>query len=723
MRYFLISLAAIFIAFPIVARANQNVSEEIRQIQKMIDDKGLHWTAGQTSMMDLALEERHKRLGTRMPQELQQYYENLNNQPPPQLLNNASYFDWRNLGGVTPVTDQGGCGSCWDFGATACFESAILIATGDTLDLSEQQVLSCNAGGSSCGGGWMNDAYNLFMSFGAVGESCMPYQANDQIPCTQDSCQVLATLLRYQDIPNDVNSIKNALMYGPLSTTFTVYDDFFGYSGGCYEHPGGDPINHTVLIIGWDDDMCDGQGAWIVKNSWGPGWGDHGFFYIKYGSASFGTATQRAIYRPIGDGMLNYDPSSISVTLPQNSYSTTDLLLSNRGFGYLNYVINITMLPRHDSFGYRWNDSDSAGGPVYEWKDITGLVSPVSFSDPNNGNSGYKPLGFYFQYYGNTYNYVRFCTNGFASFLNTSLTQWDNQPIPNSDMPNNLLAAFWDDLTLTYGGLVYYYTNNADSAIITWQNVKDVYQQGTFTFQIILVEPDTIVYQYANMGPDRLNQATIGVENRAGTMGLQVAYNEPYIHDNMAAEFYLGPTPSLRWLGIDNRSGTIRGRRDTTSVVSFNTAQLDTGIYFGNLQLYANDEDSSENNIPVLLTVRSPGCYYTPGDINGNNAVNGIDIVYAVNYFKGTGPNPPVDCSGICAEQSPFYAAGDVNGNCAFNGIDITFFVGYLKGQHPNLLYCSDCPPAERAPSAPAVEPIRAPVLKAYPGNKSSKSD
>ena len=118
------------------------------------------------------------------------------------------------------------------------------------------------------------------------------------------------------------------------------------------------------------------------------------------------------------------------------------------------------------------------------------------------------------------------------------------------------------------------------------------------------------------------------------------------------------------------------------------------------------------------------GCAYAPGDINGNGSVNGVDIVFAVNYFKG-GPNhPPVDCFPGCPnEPNPFYAAGDVNGNCAFNGIDITFFVGYLKGQHPNLLYCSDCPPAERAPSAPAVEPIRAPVLKAYPGNKSSKSD
>jgi hypothetical protein len=87
------------------------------------------------------------------------------------------------------------------------------------------------------------------------------------------------------------------------------------------------------------------------------------------------------------------------------------------------------------------------------------------------------------------------------------------------------------------------------------------------------------------------------------------------------------------------------------------------------------------------------GCAYSPGDINGNHSVNGVDIVYAVNYLKG-GPRPPVDCGGICLEPSPFYAAGDVNGNCTFNGIDITFFVRYLKGQVPSMLYCQDCPPA-----------------------------
>jgi hypothetical protein len=128
------------------------------------------------------------------------------------------------------------------------------------------------------------------------------------------------------------------------------------------------------------------------------------------------------------------------------------------------------------------------------------------------------------------------------------------------------------------------------------------------------------------------------------------------------------------------------------------------------------------DTLNFLLVQEIPPCSYVPGDINGNSQVNGVDIIYGVNYLKG-GQHPPTDCGGICPEPSPFYAAGDVNGNCAFNGIDITFFVRYLKGQVPSLLNCPDCPPARMNPPAPAVEPIRAPVLKTPMKNKPSRLD
>jgi hypothetical protein len=100
----------------------------------------------------------------------------------------------------------------------------------------------------------------------------------------------------------------------------------------------------------------------------------------------------------------------------------------------------------------------------------------------------------------------------------------------------------------------------------------------------------------------------------------------------------------------------------------------------------------STTNVAVTMNQQT-GCQYIAGDINGNGFANGIDVVFGVNYFKGSAA-PPVDCGGICPQTSPFYAAGDVNGNCGFNGIDITFYVNYLKGIVPALLYCPSCPPS-----------------------------
>jgi hypothetical protein len=102
--------------------------------------------------------------------------------------------------------------------------------------------------------------------------------------------------------------------------------------------------------------------------------------------------------------------------------------------------------------------------------------------------------------------------------------------------------------------------------------------------------------------------------------------------------------------------------------------------------------------LPVLLRVgpAGGGCYYLPGDINGDGQANGLDVVFGVAFFKG-GNLPPTDCAaptGPCPQSGPFYAAGDANGGCQFNGVDLTYYVAYLKGLQHAILYCPTCPPA-----------------------------
>jgi hypothetical protein len=93
-----------------------------------------------------------------------------------------------------------------------------------------------------------------------------------------------------------------------------------------------------------------------------------------------------------------------------------------------------------------------------------------------------------------------------------------------------------------------------------------------------------------------------------------------------------------------------------------------------------------------------PGCDYLVGDVNGNGAVNGVDVFYSIAYLRGGNP-PARDCNPPCAHLSePFFAAGDVNGDCAFNGVDVTFYIAFMKGIQPAWLRCPSCPPIDLAP-------------------------
>lgn len=306
---FPVLLAALVI--PAAAETDPVVDPEIDAIQREVDANGYTWTARRNWTTDLSEEEFQGLLGARIPPEVLKRFEALDPADFPIARDLPAVFDWRTLGGVSAVKSQGACGSCWDFAAFSALEAMILIYDGVELDLAEQQVLSCETGGYGCSGGWYSWAWNYVRENGAVDESCMPYEADDTVPCADESCTKTATCKTWIDIPNDVDAIKTAVLNGPVATTFTVYSDFGSYGSGCYDHADTDPINHAVAIVGWDDTMCGaGGGAWLCKNSWGDWWGDlDGFFWIKYEAAAIGTATQQVFYYP-GDSIV-YDAHTV----------------------------------------------------------------------------------------------------------------------------------------------------------------------------------------------------------------------------------------------------------------------------------------------------------------------------------------------------------------------------------------------------------------------------
>jgi C1A family cysteine protease len=291
-----LAVASVFILAAAPVLADKTEDEEIAQINKRNAERGYHWTAGRTSVSGLSAEEKKKLLGALPPPD-----ELWKNTEPMTAAPGAAFppmFDWRQHNGVTPVTDQKTCGSCWAFAAVAQLESHTLIYDLRLEDLSEQQVVDCDAYGGGCGGGYVAAAYELFMDPGCVAESCYPYEARDDRACRQNSCAVLARIATYVPVDNDVDAIKAALANGPVTCLFSVVNDFFSYTGGCYDTDTLAAINHAILIIGWDESECAGQGSWIIKNSWNAGWGMDGFAYVKYGTCRVGSYAYQIQYLP-----------------------------------------------------------------------------------------------------------------------------------------------------------------------------------------------------------------------------------------------------------------------------------------------------------------------------------------------------------------------------------------------------------------------------------------
>jgi C1A family cysteine protease len=235
-------------------------------------------------------------------------------------------FDWR-ASGLPPVRNQGGCGSCWAFGTVGALESQIMIQSGTAEDLSEQYLVSCNESGWDCGGGWWAHDYHEWripageLEAGAVLEADFPYQASNA-PCNSphDHAYRIDNWAYVPGNEDDVDEIKQAIyQYGPVSAAVAVGPAFQGYSEGVFDNDeSGYGINHAIVLVGWDDAYSwDGgtYGVWILRNSWGSGWGEGGYMYITYGTSRVGYSANyiEYVYTPDFDLVTPTDGAAASV--------------------------------------------------------------------------------------------------------------------------------------------------------------------------------------------------------------------------------------------------------------------------------------------------------------------------------------------------------------------------------------------------------------------------
>ncbi|MDD2717630.1 MAG: C1 family peptidase [Candidatus Wallbacteria bacterium] len=196
-------------------------------------------------------------------------------------------FDWRLRNGVTPIKNQGRVNCCWAFGVTGIFESCILLRMKQAVDISEQDLISCNQFGFTMNGGGDARAFYFFQQYGGALESDCPY--------TGLTAECRAGLRRpyrlggVMPVNPDINSMKAAIYnYGPILTLAAVDKNFGYYNGGVFNHNCQDKLNHALNIVGWDDTKGS-RGCWIIKNSWGTKWGEQGFMRIEYGKCRIGS--------------------------------------------------------------------------------------------------------------------------------------------------------------------------------------------------------------------------------------------------------------------------------------------------------------------------------------------------------------------------------------------------------------------------------------------------
>ena len=199
--------------------------------------------------------------------------------------NAPATVDWRSENAVTPVKDQGQCGSCWSFSASGAMEGAWALSKGQLVSMSEQELVDCAGlkyGSMGCNGGLMEGAFNFAIDKGICAEASYAYTSGvSQTGGTCRSCASVATFSECFDVkPNDQVALKEAVSMQPVAIAIEADTRYFqSYSSGILTASTcGTTLDHGVLIVGYGEE--NGQKYWLVKNSWGTTWGDDGYVKI-----------------------------------------------------------------------------------------------------------------------------------------------------------------------------------------------------------------------------------------------------------------------------------------------------------------------------------------------------------------------------------------------------------------------------------------------------------
>ncbi len=325
--------------------------------------------------------------------------------------------------------------------------------------------------------------------------------------------------------------------------------------------------------------------------------------------------------------------------------------------------------------GYLWIDSDEPYAPAFEFVDIAGIGEPLARLDTKFYDTAH--LGFEFPYYGEVYTEVLVSAYGYLQFGDQPLlSSWMALPIPHSISPNNVL--FWcygDYETL---GDVYAYSDDSTAIL----QLNGFGQEGSSwyqaTAQVELRANGRIAYRFLEFGDGFVTkECGVGIEGPTGNEGHGIVFyvnpvqNDPqYLRDSLQIIFY--PPPD--WISLDYPVGTVAPQTLRSVSVDFITDELPPGDYDAILRFDLNDPDAAANPWFVnsrVTVLDTSSCYCPMGDLNLDEAIDPLDVVYLVNFVYRQAPEPPWH------PKCPYHP-GDVHPDGVVDPLDVTCLVNYV---------------------------------------------
>ncbi len=605
---FLMIIAASWISITLTTQVL--ASEKVDELKNAIARKGAAWVAAENWITKLTTEEKHMLCGA-LPVS-REYAESrfMTLQKTGQL---PAKFDWRNNSGnwVTPVKNQGNCGSCWDFSAIAQVESWWKIHNNypdSLIDLSEQFVLSCTEG--SCDGWQVSYALDFIRDTGVPTESCFAYEADDEIPCS-DACEnwtdEVVKIPGWGFVTLDeaiIDIIKEAVYRHPVSASYTVYDDFYYYNSGVYEPVSNVPSGaHAILIVGWDDELQ----CWICKNSWGENWGEDGYFRIKWGECGMGENIPFIWNTTISGPALSVDIENIELDVVRgDSVYQAEITLYNSSeqvleYSVVDYEVPVAFhpddfIPYEDDYawwcaddyllGYdnHWLqyletpmiDLSESENPLLNYMGYWMIEDPQGATDPWDGWDGYN---------------VWLSADGGATF---------NVAVPTS--PSYNCQSLWSFGHESQGW-------NFGPGIPGWGGSTEDWTP--VEFDLSNYKSDSVIIRFAFA-----SDLAWCTEDDAELVGLLL--DEIKVLDGDSLLFYdtANDITAMRrqgygvykadWINLVNGMGTIDPFDSTKVQIAIGVADLQPGSYTGRLKISSNDTMAKSIEIDINLAVKNP---------------------------------------------------------------------------------------------------------------------